>query len=268
MNIGKISSIIAAALIAAVPLAASADTTVKVGTVSEHNEAWDLVAKKLAPQGIKLEVVKFNEGFLPNRALQDGDLDLNAFQTAIFLENSNKEFGYKLVSIADTIISPLGLYSNKIKDVKELKEGDKIAVPSDATQLGRGLKLLEAAGLIKVDPKKGFLPMPRDITDNPLKLEIVQVDAPNTPKVLPDVAASVIDANYAVDAGFTPQKDAVYLEKFDASKGSPYVNVIAAREDRKDDKVFKEVVKAYQQKDVAETILKASKGAEIPVFKY
>ncbi len=268
MNIRKISSLLAAALIAASSSAAADGTTVKVGTVSEHNEAWDLVAKKLAPEGIKLEVVKFNEGFLPNRALQDGDLDLNAFQTVIFLENSNKEFGYKLVPVADTIISPLGLYSSKVKDVKELKEGDKIAVPSDATQLGRGLKLLEAAGLIKVDPKKGFLPMPRDITDNPLKLEIVQVDAPNTPKVLPDVAASVIDANYAVDAGFVPQKDAVFLEKFDPSKGSPYVNVIAAREDRKDEAVFKKVVKAYQQHDVAETILKASKGAEIPVFKY
>ncbi len=88
------------------------------------------------------------------------------------------------------------------------------------------------------------------------------------PKVLPDVAASVIDANYAVDAGFVPQNDAVFLEKFDPSKGSPYVNVIAAREDRKDDPLFRQAVEACQQKDVADVILKVSKGAGIPVFKY
>ena len=261
------SILLATALVAG--SAAQAGETVKVGVVGPHQEQWEHIRDVLAPKGIDIEIVRFADYVLPNRSLNDGETDLNSFQTIIFLKNANKEFGFKLVPIGDTVICPLGLFSKRYKSPSEFKRGDRVAIPNDPTQGGRALKLLEAAGLIKVNPDKGFLPAVRDITENPLDLDIYEVDAANTAGLLPDVAGSVINSNYAVDNGLVPAKDAIFLEQVSpGDSGNPYVNVIAAREDQKDRPVFAEIVKAYQSADTAKVIHEAFKGAQIPVFKY
>lgn len=244
-------------------------TEVKLGVVGEHTEEWKLVASKLEKEGIKLTIVKFADYTLPNRALNDGDIDLNAFQHKAFLDADCKANGYKLSYIADTIISPLGAYSNKIKSIDELKNGDTVALPNDPTNGGRALKLLEKAGVIKLDESKGYLPTVRDVTENTKSIKFYEVDAGNTPSLIPDVAISIINANYATDKGLTPDKDAIYQDttgKIDAN--NPYINIVAARTADKDNPVYKKVVEAYQQKDVAEKILELYKHSQIPVFKY
>lgn len=244
-------------------------TEVKLGVVGEHTEEWKLVAQKLEKEGIKLTIVKFADYTLPNRALNDGDIDLNAFQHKAFLEADCKANGYKLSYIADTIISPLGAYSNKIKSIDELKDGDTVALPNDPTNGGRALKLLEKAGVIKLDESKGYLPTVRDVTENTKNIKFYEVDAGNTPSLIPDVAISIINANYATDNGLTPDKDAIYQDTtgtIDAD--NPYINIIAAKTADKDNPVFKKVVEAYQHKDVAEKILELYKHSQIPVFKY
>lgn len=187
MNFKKIicSAIAFAALSAT---SAQAVETVKVWVVGPHQEQWEHIRKVLKPEGVNIELVRFSDYILPNRSLNDGETDLNSFQTIIFLENANKELGLKLVPIGDTVFCPLGLFWQKHKSPSEFQKGDRIAIPNDPTQGGRALKLLEAAGLIKVNPDKGFLPAVRDITENRLDLQIYEVDAANTAGLLPDVA--------------------------------------------------------------------------------
>ncbi|MGN1281232.1 MAG: MetQ/NlpA family ABC transporter substrate-binding protein [Succinivibrio sp.] len=244
-------------------------TEIKLGVVGEHTDEWKFVAKKLEEKGIKLTLVKFADYTLPNRALNDGDIDLNAFQHKAYLREDCKSNGYNLVDVADTIISPLGAYSDKIKNLDELKEGDTVAIPNDPTNGGRALKLLEKAGVISLDASKGYLPTVRDITENSKNIKIYEVDAGNTPSLIPDVAVSIINANYATDNGLNPNKDAIYLDstgKIDAD--NPYVNVVASRVSDKDRAEFKTIFEVYHTKEVADIILEAYKGSQIPAFKY
>lgn len=241
---------------------------IKLGVVGEHNEEWEFVKEKLAKEGITLTLVKFADYTLPNRSLNDGEIDLNSFQHVAFLNAENEQKGFHNVRIADTIIAPLGLYSKKISKVDEIKDGDTIAIPNDVTNGGRALKVLEGAGLIKIDPKSGYTPSLRDILSNPLNIKIYEVDAGNTPSLLPDVAAAIINNNYCTDNGIDPINDAIYSDGTgEIDPSNPYINIIAAREDRKDDPLFKELVKVYQTKDVAEIINRYHKGS-VPVFKY
>ena len=212
-------------------------------------------------------MVKFADYSLPNQALADGEIDLNAFQHHAFLDNEIKDKGLDLTVIADTIIAPLGLYSNKIKDVKELKDGDQIAIPSDATNGGRALKLLEAAGMIKVNPEAGYTPTIDDITENPLNIKIVEVEAANTPSLLPDVAAAVINGGHAIDNGLSPKTDAIYLEKVQEGSNNPYINVIVARTEDKDNEIYRKIVEAYHTDKTAQVIDETYKGAYIPAWQ-
>ena len=127
------------------------ETTVKLGIVGEDTDVWDDVKARLKKENINLEYVKFTDYNQPNAALADGSIDLNSFQHQFFLDNYNKEHGTDLVSIGNTVNAPLGIYSNKIKDVKKVKDGAKVAIPNDVTNGGRALLLLQTAGLIKVD---------------------------------------------------------------------------------------------------------------------
>lgn len=240
---------------------------VKIGVVGENNEQWDYISTQLKEENIEIELVKFADYSLPNQALADGEIDLNAFQHYAFLENQIKETGFELTAIGESIIAPLGLYSKKVTDVSQIKENDKIAIPSDATNGGRALKLLEAAGLLSVDPAAGYLPTVGDITSNPLNLEIYEVEAANTPSLLPDVAAAIINGGHAVDNGLVPEKDAIYLETVTEGSDNPYINIIVARTADKDNEVYQRIVEAYQTDEVAEVIKEAFQGAYLPAWK-
>ncbi len=247
---------------------AETQTVVKLGLVGENSAQWGPVVKKLAEEGITLELVPFGDYVQPNRSLADGEIDLNAFQHYAFLEKDSENFGYKLAAVGDTIIAPLGLYSQKIKDVSEIKEGDKIAVPNDPTNEGRALKLLEEAGLIKVDPEAGYLPDKSHITDNPLKLDIIEVEAAQTAGLLPDVTAAFINGQHAVDHNLFPQTDAIYLETAGGNTENPFVNIVAARAEDKDNPVYLKVAQYFQSPEVAEILINEYKGAYLPAWDY
>ena len=239
---------------------------VKVGIVGEHNEQWEHLVTMLAKEGVTVQLIKFGDYILPNQALADGDIDLNAFQHYAFLNNQIRDKGYKLSPIGDTIIAPLGLYSSKIKSLSELKTGDKIAIPNDPTNGGRSLKVLETAGLIKVNPNAGYVPEVSDITENRLGIQFVQVEAAQTASLLPDVAAAIINGSHAVDHGLNPVRDSIYLESQDSGSGNPYVNIIAARTADKDNPLYKKVVDAYHTDEIKKIIETVFKGAYLPAF--
>ncbi len=247
--------------------AASEPVKVKIGVVGTNEEAiWKHVQTKVAAENIDLEIVVFTDYNQPNDALANGDIDLNAFQHYIFLDSYNEQSGANLTVIGETFISPLGIYSQKISDVSELKDGDTIAIPNDPTNGGRALLLLQAAGLITVDPSKGDTPTVNDITENKLNLVISELDASQTARALPDVAASVINGGIAVDAGLTPPEDAIFLETL-TSTSKPYINVIVAREEEKDNEVYAKIVEAFRQDDTAKVIYEVAKGAIIPIWQ-
>lgn len=240
--------------------------TVKLGVVGTTNEWWDPAIEALKEEGIDLELVVFSEYVQPNRALSEGEIDLNAFQHHAYLNKEIEEVGYDITAIADTIIAPLGIYSKKIASLDELKDGDQIAIPQDPTNGGRALKILEQAGLITVDPAAGYTPEVKDVTENSLNLQFVQVEASQTAALLDDVAAGFINGAHAVDNGYTPNKDAIYIEQVEEGSENPYINVIVARTADKDNELYQKVIKAFQTAETAKVIEDVYKGAYKPAF--
>ena len=264
-----LTAILALALIlslGAVAFAADEQTTVKLGVVGENNEQWTPVIEALAEEGITLELVKFADYTLPNRALQDGEIDLNAFQHYAYLNNDIEANDYDLTPIGETILAPLGVYSQKIGSLDELKDGDTIAIPNDATNGGRSLKVLEAAGVITVDPEAGYTPVLTDIIDNPKNIKFYEVEAANTASLLPDVAAAIINGGHAVDNGLNPTEDSIFLETQSEDGDNPYVNIIVARTADVDNELYNHIVELFQSEAVAEVINTVYAGAYIPAF--
>ncbi|MGO2138614.1 MAG: MetQ/NlpA family ABC transporter substrate-binding protein [Leuconostoc mesenteroides] len=241
-------------------------TTVKLGIIGEDTDVWDSVKERLKDESIDLEYVKFTDYNQPNASLADGSTDINSFQHQFFLDNYNEEHGTDIVSIGNTVNAPLGIYSDKIESVDELKEGDEVAIPNDVTNGGRALLLLQSAGLLEIDPSKEQTPTVSDITDNPLNLKITELDASQTARVLTDVAASVINSGVAVDAKFVPSKDAIYLEPVD-EKAKPYVNIIAVKKEDEDNEIYQKIVDVYQTEETAKVIEETSKGSRVPAWK-
>lgn len=255
---------LALALIVAllVPAAAFAAEEIKVGvTPFPHKDIMEVVKQLVAKDGYDLKIVEFTDYVTPNTALAEKAIDANFFQHIPYLENTNKEKGYDLQWVAKIHIEPLGLYSQKIKKLDELKDGAQIAVPNDATNCARALRLLEKAGLVKI--KEGELVTAKDITDNPKKLKIREIDAAQLPRTLQDVDAAVINTNFAGEAGLIPSKDAIVIE----GKDSPYANVLVVRGDAKDTPAVQALVKASQSKEVKDYIEKnlVPKGI-VPAF--
>ncbi len=242
------------------------EVTVKLGLIGADTDVWDSVKDRLKDEGINLEYVQFTEYSQPNTALANGDIDLNSFQHQYFLDNFNAEHGTNLVSIGNTVNAPLGIYSEKIEDITELKDGAKVAIPNDVTNGGRALLLLQTAGLIKVDEAAKQAPTVSDITENSKNLDITELEASQTARALQDVDISVINSGMAVDAGFIPSEDAIYLEPVDDTS-RPYVNIIAAREEDADNDVYKKVVAAYQTEETSKVIEETSKGSSIPAWE-
>ena len=240
-------------------------TVVKVGVVGANNEQWDTVNKLLEGDNIRCEMVEFAEYKLPNNALDAGEIDLNAFQHKAYLQKEIDDLGYDVSILGDTIVAPLSLYSDKITDVNQLKEGDKIAVPSDPTNEGRCFKILESAGVLEVDPAAGYMPELKDITANPLNLEFVEVEAANTASLLPDVAAAFVNGAHAMDNGLKLE-DAVYTEQAKPGSDKPYINIVACRTADLDNPVYQKVLAAYQSQETAQAIRDIYQGTYIPAF--
>ncbi len=244
---------------------------IKVGVVGDYVAQWDTVNEILKKDNLKVKLVRYSDYATPNRALHDGEIDLNAFQHKAFLKNDIERNGYEIVDIGDTIITPLSVFNNKdkIKSIEDIKDGDIIAIPSDLTNGGRALKVLEAAGLIKVDPSKGYTPTKADITEYVKKIKIREAESGILARILPDVSAALINGGNAYTANLNPSTDSVYQENIDPKvnpAAAVLINVIAAKKDRADDADLKKVVEAYQTDAVADTILEAYKGAFLPAW--
>ncbi|WP_283678578.1 MetQ/NlpA family ABC transporter substrate-binding protein [Lentilactobacillus sp. Marseille-Q4993] len=241
-------------------------TTLKIGASNvPHAQILRHVAPELKKEGVNLKIITFQDYVLPNKALADKELDANYFQHVPFLKNWNKENHGSLVNAGGVHLEPIGFYSKKVKSLKDLKKGATILVSNNTADYGRVLQILQDAGLIKV--KKGIditTATFDDIASNPRNLKFKHSYEPKLMTQIYDNKegdAVVINANYAVQAGLDPRKDAIALEK----KSSPYVNIIATRKGDQNKPAIKKLVKALQSKSTQKWIDTHYKGAVLPV---
>ena len=235
--------------------------TIKVGvTPGPHAQILEKVKQIAKADGLDIEILEFSDYVVPNQALNDGELNANSFQHKPYLDNQVADRGYKLVDVAYTVNFPMGVYSKKVKSFDELPEGATIAIPNDPTNGGRALLILADKGYIKLNAEKGLKVGPADITENPKKFSFVELDAAQLPRSLDDTDASVINTNYALEAGLDPSKDPILKE----GEKAPYINLIAVREADKNADWVAKLVKAYHSPETKEFVLTTFKGAVVP----
>ncbi|MCW8995232.1 MAG: MetQ/NlpA family lipoprotein [Psychromonas sp.] len=240
---------------------AADNNKITVGVIAGSEAQVAEVAAKVAKEkyNLDVELVIFSDYITPNAALDEGSIDINAFQHKPYLDQQIKDRGYKFAIAGNTFVYPIAAYSNKIKSIDELKEGDQIAVPSDPTNLARALMLLEHQGLIKLKEGADLSATVLDIVSSPKNLKIVELEAPQLPRALDDVSLAIINNTYAGSINLTAEKDGIFVE----DKESPYVNLIVARQDNINSKNVKTFVKAYQSEPVYQAARKIFKGAVV-----
>ncbi len=248
----------------------TAQKTVKVGIMSgdkQDQEVWKSVAKTAKEKyDLKLKFVYFSDYNQPNEALLSGDIDVNAFQSYNYVKTWNKAHKSDIVAVGNTYITPMHIYSKEVSKLSDLKEGSTVAIPNDASNESRALFVLQSAGLIKLttsDSSK-LVGLP-DIIENPHQLKFKEVDASQTPRALDSVALSVVNYNYATAASL-PNSESVYMEPLNKTSAQ-YINFIAVTSKEKNNKVYKEVAKAYASKATEKAIQEQyPDGGELPAW--
>ncbi|MGE6739343.1 MetQ/NlpA family ABC transporter substrate-binding protein [Allorhizobium pseudoryzae] len=255
--------ILAASFAALLSAGAAFAETIKIGvTPGPHAQIMEEVKKVAAEKGLDLDVLEFSDYVVPNQALADGDLQANSFQHQPYLDNQVKDRGFDLISVGQTVNFPMGIYSKKVKSLDELKDGASIAIPNDPTNGGRALLILADKGLIKLRDGAGLKVSPADVVENPKNFTFAELDAAQLPRALDDVDASVINTNYALEAGLDPAKDPIARE----GEKAPYINVIAVRSADKDAAWVKTLVESYHSAKVKDFVAKQFKGAVIAAW--
>lgn len=204
---------------------AGSDTTIVVGaSPTPQKQILEFVQKNLAEKaGINIEIREYQDYVQPNQALNDGEIDANYFQHVPYFNEDTKERGFSTLTHGEGIhLEPYGVYSNKIKYLKDLPDGAVVAITNDPSNQARALELLQDNGIIKL--KDVDAPTIYDLAENPKNITFREADAPSVPKLLPDVDIAIVNGNFALQNGLTPSKDAIYTEK---TEGNPYANVLA-----------------------------------------
>lgn len=243
------------------------DKTIRVGaSVTPHAEILEVAKELLAEEGYTLEITEFNDFVLPNTSVEDEELDANYFQHRNYLADFNEENGTHLVEVVPVHYEPLGLYAGKTAAIANLAEGATIAVPNDGTNEARALMLLEAQGLIKLNEEAGFTATKLDIVENPLNLDIQELDAAQLVRALEDVDMAVINGNYAIQGGLNAGKDALAVEDKDSEAIQTYANVLVVKEGNEKDEGILALAKALQSEEVKAFIEENYEGAVIAMF--
>ncbi|HZX15341.1 MAG TPA: MetQ/NlpA family ABC transporter substrate-binding protein [Pseudomonas sp.] len=251
-----------AAFAALAAFSAQAESLSVAATAVPHAEILEFVKPALAKEGVELNIKVFTDYVQPNVQVAEQRLDANFFQHQPYLDEFNKSRGTELVSVAGVHVEPFGAYSSQHKTLADLPQGANVVIPNDATNGGRALLLLQKAGLITLKPEAGILATPKDIVENPKTIKVRELEAATLPRVLTQVDLALINTNYALEAKLNPTKDALIIEGSD----SPYVNILVARADNKDNAALQKLAKALNSPEVKAFILEKYQGAVVPAF--
>lgn len=239
---------------------------IKLGISGEENIIWESVKTRLAAEGIELKLISFSDYVRPNLALQEKELDANSFQTVIYFDKFKADHKLTIVNAAYTILTPMGIYSKKLTDLSTLKDKAKVAIPNDASNGARGLLLLQDAGLIKLTPRTDGLETVKDIIENPKQLEIIELVATQIPRSLEDIDIAAINNNVAIESGYNPSKDSIFLEDPKQDRMKKYFNIIAVREDNQNNDEIKKLLEIYNTQETRDKIVEYYKGSGVPAF--
>ncbi|KIL50010.1 MetQ/NlpA family ABC transporter substrate-binding protein [Jeotgalibacillus soli] len=237
-------------------------TKVKVGVSSGDTRTWDYIVDIAKEEGLDIELVKFNDYILPNVSLNEGEIDANAFQTISWFDEAVANQNLELEAIGSTVIAPMGIYSKEHTNLEDLEDGATIAIPNEGSNFGRALLLLQEAGLITLTEDFEGIGSLDKIAANPKNLQFEAVAAGNTPRFLDDVDASIINNNFAVEAGLTLE-DALFHE---SATAKPYINIIAVKKGDADRPELQKLVEIYHSEEVENFIIEEYKGSSIPTF--
>lgn len=232
-------------------------------TAVPHAEILEAAKPLMEAEGWDMEIVVFTDYVQPNEVVESGDIDANYFQHVNYLNSYNEEKGTHLVNVGEIHYEPLGIYPGKESDLAAISDGAEIAVPNDTTNCARALLLLEAQGLIKLDPEAGITATEIDIIENPHNIKIVPLAAEQVARTLPDVAFGVVNGNYALEAGLSTE-DAVAIEADDSEAVQEYVNVIAVREGNEENEGVKALVDVLKSDDIKKFINEKYEGSVVP----
>ena len=239
------------------------EVTLKVGaSLTPHSEILEHIKPKLKEEGINLEIVNLDDEGQLNPALDEKQIDANYFQHLPYLESVAKEKGYDFEVAGKIHIEPIGFYSNKIKSINDLKDGDTIGIPNNPSNEYRALALLEKNGIIKL--KSGlanYSATPNDIAENPKNLKFIEADAAQLPRSLDDLAGAIINTNIILDAKIDPET-ALIRESGD----SPYANIVVVRKGDKDRPEIKALIAALTSDDVKSFLKEKYGSAVVPAF--
>ncbi len=229
-------------------------------TAGPHEQILEKVKELAKKEDLNIEIKVFTDYVMPNIALDEKELDLNIFQTEPYFNAFKEDRKLDLIKSFDTVTFPMGIYSLEVKDVSELKDGAKIGLPSDPTNSGRALLLFEKAGFIKLNPDTGINSTVKDIVENKNNYEFIELDSAQIARQLEELDAAAINTNFAIEAGFTPSQDAIFIEP----KDSPYINHAAVRIENKDDEIIKKLADIYRSEEIAKFVEEEFKGSVIP----
>ncbi len=231
-----------------------------------HAEILKVAAEVLAKDGWTLEIKEFTDYVQPNNVVEDGEMDANYFQHVPYLNGFNTDNNTHLVSVAMVHYEPFGIYAGTKSAIADLAEGDKIAVPNDGTNRARALLLLEAQGIIKLKEGVGMDATDLDIVENPLNIEIVQMEAAQIANVRDSVALAVINGNYALQAGLNAGTDALAVEDAESISAITYANILVVKEGNEKSEKIQALVKALLSEEVKTFINETYSGAVVPIF--
>jgi D-methionine transport system substrate-binding protein len=239
------------------------DKSIKVGIMSgEDEDVWRVVVAEAAKKGLKIETIAFNDYTQPNEALERGEVDANAFQHQPYLDNQIKTHGYHIVRVGYTGVWPIGLYTKKYKSIAEIPEGAVIGLPNDPSNEGRALRVLQNEGVIKLKDATGILATTADITENPKKVEIKELDAGVVGRAIDDLDAAVVNTDWALKSGLSAA-DRIAQEPI---ANNPYRNFIAVKQGNEDQDWVKTLVSSYQNDAVKAEFDKVYKGTGLSAY--
>ena len=238
--------------------------TIKVAaSPTPHAEILNEAKKLLAAEGWDLEIKEFEDYVQPNLVVESGEFDANYFQHEPYLDSFNEENNTHLVNAGGIHYEPFGIYPGAKKDLKDIADGDDIAVPNDTTNEARALLLLQDNGIIKLKDGAGLKATVNDIAENPYNVNIVELEAAQVARAT-DAAYVVLNGNYALEAGFKVGKDALAYEKSDSEAAQTYVNIIAVEEGHENDEGIQALVKVLKSDEIKKFIEDKYEGAVVP----
>lgn len=229
-----------------------------------HAEILEKVKPVLEAEGIELKVVVYNDYVQPNEVVYSGEMDANYFQHIPYLESYNEEHGYDLVNAGGIHYEPLGLYPGTKSGLGGMADGDVIAIPNDTTNEARALLLLQDNGIIKLKEGAGLTATVNDIESMAFDLKIEEMEAAQIPHVIEEVSYVVLNGNYAIEAGYNLEDDAIVYEMSDSEAAETYVNVIAVKAGHENDENIRILVEALRSPSIVKFINEKYNGAVVP----